>query len=213
MLAGLKRKYGMQDSQPNEGIIMPVGSYMVFNGDLFVFLSDNWIDPIDLTYNNRGNFPNLKLKTPEGSYTMVFEDNRFKVSIKKSMEAMTNEGVFTIKKEILAVLNRQEFSDEIKEETPKTQTEDEELYLRARTYREKGEYQKALPLFEQLIKNNPNSEVAAKAQYYTGVIYDVDLKDKKKARQEYEKVIAQYPNYMIVNDAKRMLRLMDEAKK
>jgi len=63
----------------------------------------------------------------------------------------------------------------------------------------------AIVVFRELLQKYPESSLAPFAQYYLGLVY-LRLEDYKQASFEFNKVIRQYPESRLVNDARQQLR-------
>ena len=73
---------------------------------------------------------------------------------------------------------------------------------------EKGEWQKAIKIYEKILKNYPQSSNCHKAFFMIGFIYSEQLKDYKKAQEVFQKMIEKYPNCDLSDDAKFMIENM-----
>ncbi len=68
-----------------------------------------------------------------------------------------------------------------------------------------GRFQDAVDLFAAYLDRNPQGEKAVEATFLTGFIYDEDLKKKDKAKGYYEKVVSNYPEHNLADDAQALL--------
>ncbi len=59
---------------------------------------------------------------------------------------------------------------------------------------------KAIDIFEQVVKNGPYSKVGPEAQYHVGLTYE-SLKEYLLAVKAYEKVLERYPNHPLAETA------------
>jgi peptidyl-prolyl cis-trans isomerase C len=67
-----------------------------------------------------------------------------------------------------------------------------------------------IDIYEQLLRQYPDSEYAAQAQFMIGFIYSEELDSKESARIAFEKVINDYPENELVESAKWMIENMDK---
>ena len=70
----------------------------------------------------------------------------------------------------------------------------------------------ALSLFEHIFTEFPDSEKAPEAKFRAGMIYYRDLKDYKKAKDIFSRVISDYPESPFATKAKYYLRKMEPKK-
>ena len=68
-----------------------------------------------------------------------------------------------------------------------------------------GKFGEAVTFYEKFLKEYPASPHAYKAQFMIGFIYNESLKDTTKARLAFEKVIRNYPENDLSDDAKWMI--------
>jgi len=61
-------------------------------------------------------------------------------------------------------------------------------------YEYAGKHQKAIDVFQRIIDDYPQSNLASIAQCAIGIIYEEKLGNKEEARKAYRKVISDYPN-------------------
>jgi TolA-binding protein len=87
---------------------------------------------------------------------------------------------------------------------------EEELYTLAQEYSEKGDFQSAIETYQELLKAYPDSPRAYKAQFLIGFVYSENLKDQENAKINYQKVIHDYPDCDLADDARYMLEIMDK---
>lgn len=87
---------------------------------------------------------------------------------------------------------------------------EEELYTLAQEYSEKGDFQSAIRTYEEILEAYPESSRAYKAQFLIGFVYSENLKDHPNAKENYAKVIQQYPDCDLADDARYMLEIMEK---
>lgn len=73
-----------------------------------------------------------------------------------------------------------------------------------------GRYQQALSAFQTLIQRQPESVHCDLAQKMIGEIYEVGLKDVKKAQESYEVVLTSYPNSVLLEEVRKRIRGMEK---
>ena len=89
-----------------------------------------------------------------------------------------------------------------------TKTE-QDLYTDAQNCSERGEFESALNTYERILELYPNSPRAYKAQFLIGFVYSENLKDQQKAKENYRKVIDNYPECDLADDARYMIEMME----
>ena len=67
------------------------------------------------------------------------------------------------------------------------------LLFIASYYKDLGEYQNAIAIFERIVRNYPHSSLTSIAQCAIGIIYEEKLKDNDRAKAAYLKVLSNYP--------------------
>lgn len=85
---------------------------------------------------------------------------------------------------------------------------EEQLYAEAQAYSEKGDFTSTIKTYEEILRLYPESPNSYKAQFLIGFVYSENLKDYNKAKEVYEKVIKNYPDCDLADDAKVMLESM-----
>ena len=76
--------------------------------------------------------------------------------------------------------------------------------IRGRT----GRHEEALADLEALMARYPDSRLCAQALRRIGEIYEHDVKDLPAARQAYERLLSEYPDYLFLNEVRRTLRAL-----
>lgn len=66
----------------------------------------------------------------------------------------------------------------------------------------------ALAVFGWIINDRPTSILRDRAQMRIGEVYEGKLKDKKKAIEAYEAVLANYPTSLFVEEARKRIRVL-----
>lgn len=80
------------------------------------------------------------------------------------------------------------------------------LYLGGQLSKSINLYGEAIHQFETLIKDFPHYSHVANAKFLIGMIYENDIKDTAKARQNYQEFIEQYPTDDLVDDAQFLIQ-------
>jgi outer membrane protein assembly factor BamD (BamD/ComL family) len=81
----------------------------------------------------------------------------------------------------------------------------EELFDLAQQAENDGDFQEAVDLYTMLLEKYPQNEHNYKAQFMIGFIYSEELKDYDQARMAMQKVVEQYPDCDLADDAQWML--------
>jgi outer membrane protein assembly factor BamD (BamD/ComL family) len=66
----------------------------------------------------------------------------------------------------------------------------------------------ALAVFGKIVNDMPTSTLRDRAQMRIGEVYENRLKDKKKAIEAYEAVLANYPASLFVEEARKRIRIL-----
>jgi tetratricopeptide (TPR) repeat protein len=66
----------------------------------------------------------------------------------------------------------------------------------------------ALVVFGRIINDMPTSVLRDRAQMKVGEVYERRLKDKRKAIEAYEAVLANYPSSLLVEEARKRIRIL-----
>lgn len=72
------------------------------------------------------------------------------------------------------------------------------------------EFEKAVNLYQKFLQEYPQSIHAYKAQFMIGFIYNETLQDTAKARQAFRKVLKDYPENDLTDDARWMMDNLDK---
>ena len=89
-----------------------------------------------------------------------------------------------------------------------TKTE-QDLYTEAQNHSEDGNFESAIDTYESILELWPDSPRAYKAQFLIGFVYSENLKDQQKAKENYRKVIDNYPECDLADDARYMIEMME----
>ncbi|KPL19966.1 MAG: hypothetical protein AMJ92_00445 [candidate division Zixibacteria bacterium SM23_81] len=86
----------------------------------------------------------------------------------------------------------------------------EELFNLAQKAENEGDFEEAIDFYTMLLNKYPQNEHNYKAQFMVGFIYSEELKDYDKAKVAMQKVIDDYPDCDLADDARWMLEHMGE---
>lgn len=86
---------------------------------------------------------------------------------------------------------------------------EQDLYTDAQNHSEDGNFESAIDTYENLLELFPDSPKAYKAQFLIGFVYSENLKDQQKAKENYLKVIDDYPECDLADDARYMIEMME----
>lgn len=79
------------------------------------------------------------------------------------------------------------------------------LYKAAEIYQALGDFKGAALVFERIYTDYPSFSKAGEALFMLGFTYDENLRDTARARQTYEKFLAEYPNNTFADDTQMLL--------
>ena len=88
----------------------------------------------------------------------------------------------------------------------------ETQYLEGITMMEKGEYSKAVSLFEAIVQRYPNSEEASVAELCIAELYFRN-KANDKALETYQEIVEKYPNSHAAENAKAGIKYLQDFEK
>ena len=86
---------------------------------------------------------------------------------------------------------------------------EQDLYTDAQNHSEDGNFESAIDTYEKILELFPDSPRAYKAQFLIGFVYSENLKDQQKAKENYLKVIDDYPECDLADDARYMIEMME----
>jgi predicted Zn-dependent protease len=81
-------------------------------------------------------------------------------------------------------------------------------YLKAQMFVKHRQYDKAVPLLEDIIKNYKQDLKGDDATFLLGKIYEEQLNDKAKAMEYYKTIITDYNSSLLVIEARKRYRLL-----
>ncbi|NUM31395.1 MAG: tetratricopeptide repeat protein [Bacteroidetes bacterium] len=93
---------------------------------------------------------------------------------------------------------------------PHHDLEDDILFAKARIMEKKKDFSMAIKLYESLITLFGDDIFADNAIYNLAKIYDFKLKDKKKAKETYEKLIFNYTSSLFTVEARKRQKILSE---
>ncbi len=85
---------------------------------------------------------------------------------------------------------------------------DDMNYLEAGIRIRRSQYQQALPLLEDILKNYKEDLRGDDAAFLLGEIYERYLPDKEKAKQYYQQILDEYPGSLLIIDARKRFRIL-----
>ena len=97
-----------------------------------------------------------------------------------------------------------------KDKTAADEAYQEYFFNEAQQLQVDGEFEEAVTYYEKFLKEYPDNKHAYKAQFMIGFIYNESLKDTAKARQAFQKVLSDYPENDLTDDAKWMIENLDK---
>lgn len=83
------------------------------------------------------------------------------------------------------------------------------LYKGAGIARGVGVHSRALQMYQRILTDYPEFEKQAETQFLIAFTFDNDLKRTEKAKEEYNKVIDQYPDHEFAEQARERLKTID----
>jgi len=86
----------------------------------------------------------------------------------------------------------------------------EELFNLAQQAENEEDFEKAIDFYTMLLRKYPQNEHNYKAQFMIGFIYSEELHDQEKAKMAMQKVVDNYPDCDLADDARWMLEHMGE---
>ena len=112
--------------------------------------------------------------------------------------------------ELLAFQNRHTASfaklDSILQVWPDHGLKDDILYVKAKSYRQQKEYQKAISAYQTIISDFPEDIRCDNALYELAEMYEHQLDNPDKAKELYEKIFIDYSNSTFAIDARKHFR-------
>lgn len=85
---------------------------------------------------------------------------------------------------------------------------DDMNYLEAKIRIRRSQYEQAVPLLEDILKNYKEDLRGDDAAFLLGEIYERYLTDKEKAKQYYQQILDQYPGSLLIIDARKRFRIL-----
>jgi len=134
------------------------------------------------------------------------QEGNFKEAIRLYREALSKSQDISLRKIVLQLLGQmyerqKEYSDalltyqeylKLVTDSPLEKAKGESKI--AYVYIQQGDYSKGLAIFDNIIEANPNTQMAADAQFSKATVYHHTTKDYAKAIEEYRKMIKEYPS-------------------
>lgn len=114
--------------------------------------------------------------------------------------------------ELMVLQNRFEEAflklDTLRRNFPEHSLQDDILYLEARIWEKQRNYEKALPLYQEVADKFKEDIRADNALYAIGLIYELKLNDPEKAKEVYEKIFLDYSGSVYAVDARKRYRIL-----
>jgi TolA-binding protein len=85
---------------------------------------------------------------------------------------------------------------------------DDVYYLKAKIYKQKKEYDKAIEMYNLVIDKFPDDIRADNSLYELADMYENQLSNKDKAKELYEKLYTKYSNSVFATDARKKFRVL-----
>lgn len=83
---------------------------------------------------------------------------------------------------------------------------DDIAYLKAKIYRKRKEFTKAIEMYNYVIEKFPEDIRADNSLFELAEMYELQLSDKEKAKQLYEQLFMKYSNSILATDARKRFR-------
>lgn len=114
--------------------------------------------------------------------------------------------------ELLVLQNRYDESflklDTLARDFPEHSLQDDILYLKARIWEKQRQYEKAIPLYEEVAEKHKDDIRADNALYALAQIFELRMNDLEKAKSIYEKIFMDYSGSVFAVDARKRFRIL-----
>lgn len=91
---------------------------------------------------------------------------------------------------------------------PEHSLQDDILYLKAKIYDKQRDYEKAIPLYQEVVDKYKEDIRADNALYALAQIYELKMIDLEKAKAAYEKIFLDYSGSVFAVDARKRFRVL-----
>jgi TolA-binding protein len=91
---------------------------------------------------------------------------------------------------------------------PNHSLNDDVLYLKAKIYTKKQEYEKAIEYYNLILKNHVEEIRADNALFEMAELYEIPLKNKEKAKELYEKLFNEFSSSTLAVEARKKYRIL-----
>lgn len=98
--------------------------------------------------------------------------------------------------------------DTLARDFPEHSLQDDILYLKARIWEKQRDYQKAIPLYEEVAEKYKDDIRADNSLFALAQIYEFRLNDPEKAKGIYEKIFLDYSGSVFAVDARKRFRIL-----
>jgi tetratricopeptide (TPR) repeat protein len=129
-----------------------------------------------------------------------------------NMDTVTTSLLMYSRADLLSFQNKDSIAlitlDSILKQFPNHSLTDEVLFKKAQIMKKEGKFPEAVAFLKEVIEKYPDDILADDALFQTGVIYELQLNDKEKAKASYEQLLTKYPGSLFVVDARKRFRLL-----
>lgn len=98
--------------------------------------------------------------------------------------------------------------DTLRREFPEHSLQDDILFLEAKVYEKKRDWEKAMKLYEEIVLKFPEEIRADNSLYALAQIYENRLGNSEKAKELYEKIFMDYSGSIFAVDARKRFRVL-----
>ncbi|HLP93332.1 MAG TPA: tetratricopeptide repeat protein [Saprospiraceae bacterium] len=98
--------------------------------------------------------------------------------------------------------------DTLARDFPEHSLQDDILYLKARIWEKQRDYQKAIPLYEEVAEKYKDDIRADNSLFALAQIYEFRMNDTEKAKGIYEKIFLDYSGSVFAVDARKRFRIL-----
>ena len=92
--------------------------------------------------------------------------------------------------------------------SPENTLADDVYYLKARIYKQRKDYDKAIEMYKLVIEKFPDDIRADNSIYELAALYENQLGNKEKAKELYETLFTKYSNSVFATDARKKFRVL-----
>jgi tetratricopeptide (TPR) repeat protein len=194
-------RYGSND-EVEKRTLLEVGKINFWTGNFDAALKNFeqiQSEPVNITDDRAGFYVNDAL-----DYSMLINENKSNPDLLKKFaqasllsDQKQNEKALTL------------FYEIIQQDSASSLVDDTWLKIGQLEYQLRND-NGALKALQTLIKKQPESGYCDQAQKMIGEIYEVGLKDLKKAQESYELVLTSYPNSVLLEEVRKRIRGLEK---